>query len=104
MTRESSHGGSCAHVPPMFRLSHTAEAIYTTLCEHASLYSVLTCDYRLHTVDYLPVAPLSFTLDDVVVHVEVERCTAARAVYTMKNVRDVRKKKVHRTKKTGRAL
>ena len=32
-------------MPPMFRLSHTAEAIYTALCEHVSLYSVLTCDY-----------------------------------------------------------
>ena len=51
-------------MPPMFRLSHTAEAIYTALSEHVSLYSVLTCDYRLHTVliisdnmKYLP--PLS---------------------------------------------
>ena len=65
-------------MPPMFRLSHTAEAIYTALCEHVSLYSVLTLttDYTLLIIS-LPsrvsrsVSRLS-CLDDVVVHVDLE--------------------------------
>ena len=30
------------HMPPMFRLSHTAEGIYTALCEHVTCQSIQT--------------------------------------------------------------